>query len=252
MTDNWLYEFLEEKVVEYNQKSFIDSDPVSIPHEFDKKEDIEISAFLTATIAWGRRSMIIANARKMMQLLENTPYDFVMNASEDELKRLQSFKHRTFNGDDLRLFVWRMRDIYRNSGGLENALLNTPDNLAVSISNFKKMFFALTPDSRSVKHISDPLKHSAAKRINMFLRWMVRKDKAGVDFGLWKRISPAALKIPLDVHSGNTARKLGLLHRKQNDWKSVEELTAQLQMFDPDDPVKYDYALFGLGVFERF
>ncbi|HCQ29872.1 MAG TPA: TIGR02757 family protein [Flavobacteriales bacterium] len=245
-------EFLDEKEMQYNSPEFIDTDPICIPHRFKRKEDIEIAGFLTATIAWGKRSMIIKNALQMMELMDDAPYDFVMNASENELKYMKSFKHRTFNGEDMRFFILRSKDIYQEYSSLENALLQYPSNLALSISRFKEIFMQNNTAHRSQKHISNPMKNSAAKRINMYLRWMVRKDKTGVDFGLWNKISMSELKIPLDVHSGNTARKLGLLKRKQNDWKAVEELTEILKSFDANDPVKYDYALFGLGVFEKF
>lgn len=245
-------EFLEEKVFQYNSPDFIETDPISIPHTFERREDIEISGFLTATISWGKRTMIIKNAQKMMELMDNSPYEFVMNASGAELNTLSGFKHRTFNGDDLIFFINRLRNIYEDYGNLENALLQHPDNIALSVSVFKKRFMGQFTDYRSAKHISDPFKNSSAKRLNMFLRWMVRKDKRGVDFGIWNKISMGDLKIPLDVHSGNTARKLSLLTRKQNDWKAVVELTNVLKRFDKEDPVKYDFALFGLGVFEKF
>lgn len=249
-----LKEFLDAKVQQYNHPRFLESDPVQIPHRFTKKEDVEISAFLTATIAWGNRKSIINNSHTMMQLLENSPYDFVMNQSEKELKPLSKFVHRTFNGEDLIYFLKALKNIYGQRGGLEKVFLQgaQKSTLQPAISSFKKTFFELSHPHRTTKHISDPLKNSAAKRLNMFLRWMVRDNSTGVDFGLWKSISPAQLSCPLDVHSGNVARKLKLLKRKQNDAKALAELDKNLRFMDAYDPVKYDFALFGLGVFEKF
>lgn len=254
MNQNELYEFLEQKVLQYNTQQFIESDPIQIPHLFTLREDIEIAGFLAATISWGNRKMIIQNANKMMQLLGNAPYDFVMSHSEADLERLENFVHRTFNGRDFSTFITGLKNIYQNHGGLE-AVFNThqeSDNLQKSIHELKKIFFEIVHQSRTQKHLSDPLNNSAAKRINMYLRWMVRQDHAGVDLGIWKSISPSKLSCPLDVHSGNVARKLGLLHRKQNDAKALSELDLNLRKLDKNDPVKYDFALFGLGVFENF
>ena len=249
-----LKEFLDEKVILYNNPAFIDSDPIQIPHLFSKKEDIEIASFLTAIISWGNRTMIIRNATKMMEFLDNTPHDFIINHQEKDLKSLQGFVHRTFNGIDFQQFIRSLQHIYLNHDGLENAfsIKDTSKTYQTSINNFKILFFEVAHQQRTQKHISDPLKNSAAKRINMFLRWMVRNDEAGVDFGLWKTHNPANLSCPLDVHSGNVARKLKLLLRKQNDWKAVAELDKNLRALDKEDPVKYDFALFGLGVFEKF
>ncbi len=245
--------FLDEKVVEYNQPKFVESDPIQIPYQFDQKEDIEIAAFLTATIAWGNRKMINNNAKKMMNLLGNSPYDFVMNHTEEDLESLQSFVHRTFNGTDFVFFIKALKNIYEHHGGLEAVFSNSKENrLQNVISEFKEVFFSIPHPDRTRKHVSDPKKGSAAKRINMFLRWMVRNDNTGVDFGIWKTISPSQLSCPLDVHSGNVARKLGLLKRKQNDNKALLELDIALRKLDSTDPVKYDFALFGLGVFEKF
>ena len=254
MNSSELKSFLDEKVVQYNTLDFIESDPVQIPHLFSQKEDIEIAGFLSATIAWGNRKMIIKNSHKMMDLMGNAPYDFVMSHSENDLERLETFVHRTFNGQDFASFIRSLKNIYENHNGLEsvyakNQELKTMQN---SISEFKKTFFEIPHQFRTQKHISDPLNNSAAKRINMYLRWMVRQDTKGVDLGIWKSISPASLSCPLDVHSGNVARKLGLLTRKQNDGKALAELDLKLREFDPIDPVKYDFALFGLGVFEKF
>jgi len=254
MTKSELKEFLDAKVIQYNNPKFIESDPIQIPHLFSKKEDIEIAGFLTATIAWGNRKMIINNANKMMELLDNNPYDFIINHKPKELKLLENFVHRTFNGHDFIYFIRALQHIYKNYGGLETVFsANLEDNSTQeSIHGLKKIFFELDHLSRTQKHISDPSKGSAAKRINMFLRWMVRKDNAGVDFGIWQTLSPSNLSCPLDVHSGNVARKLGLLSRKQNDAKALAELDNNLRQLDPIDPVKYDFALFGLGVFEKF
>ncbi len=249
-----LKSFLDEKVIAYNHPRFITSDPIQIPHLFTQKEDIEIAAFLTAIIAWGNRKSIINNASKMMQLMGNTPFDFVMNHHEDDLGNMQHFVHRTFNSIDLSFFIKSIKNIYKNHDGLEAVFKKniSNDTMQSSIHHFKKIFFELEHQPRTTKHISDPLKGSAAKRINMFLRWMVRNDNTGVDFGIWKSISPSLLSCPLDVHSGNVARKLGILKRKQNDAKALSELDSSLRKLDPKDPVKYDFALFGLGVFEKF
>ncbi|WP_375240320.1 TIGR02757 family protein [Polaribacter sp.] len=254
MNKKVLKEFLDEKVVLYNNPNFIETDPIQIPHLFSKKEDIEIAGFLTAIISWGNRTMIIRNANKMMEMLDNAPHDFILNHTSKDLKVLENFVHRTFNHIDLTQFVKSLQNIYINHGGLES-ILNIDDNSNTyqnSIHKFKKVFFEIQHQNRTLKHISDPLKNSAAKRINMFLRWMVRNDKTGVDFGLWPTHNPANLSCPLDVHSGNVARKLKLLLRKQNDWKAVAELDKNLRKLDKLDPVKYDFALFGLGVFEKF
>lgn len=254
MTPLELQSFLDDKTEQYNHPNFIESDPIQIPHLFSRKEDIEISGFLSATIAWGNRKMIIRNSHQMMDLMGNAPYDFVMAHTEEDLERLGSFVHRTFNGQDFSTFIKGLRHIYANHGGLENvfAKYQQPESLQKSIHEFKKLFFEIGHQQRAQKHISDPLNNSAAKRINMFLRWMVRNDNRGVDFGIWKSLSPSLLSCPLDVHSGNVARKLGLLTRKQNDAKALAELDAQLRLLDAKDPVKYDFALFGLGVFEKF
>ena len=249
-----LKEFLDTKVALYNHPKFIESDPIQIPHRFTKKEDIEIAGFLVATIAWGNRKSIIKNADTMMELLDHTPFEFVTQHKESDLEPLKSFVHRTFNGYDFKQFVKSLQHLYKNHGGLE-AVFNThaqTHSLQNSIHHFKQTFFELPHLKRSKKHVSDPLKNSAAKRINMFLRWMVRKDNNGVDFGIWDSLSPSQLSCPLDVHSGNVARKLGLLKRKQNDGKALAELDKALRHIDPRDPVKYDFALFGLGVFEGF
>ena len=254
MTHEELKEFLDTKVDQYNLPFFLESDPIQIPHKFSAKEDIEISAFLTATIAWGNRKSIINNALKMMSLLDYAPLDFVLNHTDSDLHTLKDFVHRTFNGSDFTFFIRSLKNIYTKHRGLEHVFASNAakDSMQNSISEFKKVFFEIPYPQRTTKHISDPLKGSAAKRINMFLRWMVRDASTGVDFGIWNTISPAQLSCPLDVHSGNVARKLMLLQRKQNDAKALAELDASLRKLDPIDPVKYDFALFGLGVFEKF
>lgn len=246
-----LHDFLESKYEEYNVPGFIASDPISVPHLFTRKEDIEISAFLAATIAWGQRKTIVSNAKKLVQLMDFSPYEFVMHATEKEQEVLRNFKHRTFNFIDLSFFLLSLRNIYTLHGGLEKVFAEKTD-IKEAVIHFNNVFFSIPHPNRTTKHVSNPAAGSASKRLNMFLRWMVRKDNRGVDFGIWKSISPAQLYCPLDVHSGNVARKLNLLKRKQNDWQATEELTKTLRKFDPTDPVKYDFALFGLGVFERF
>lgn len=253
MNSSQLKEFLDEKVALYNNPNFIESDPVQIPHLFSNKEDIEIAGFLSATIAWGNRKMIIRNSHKMIELMGNSPYDFVMSYNKNNLAYLENFVHRTFNGGDFATFIIGLQHIYKNHGGLETvfAKYQEENSLQKSISEFKKIFFEIEHQNRTQKHISDPMNNSAAKRINMFLRWMVRKDNKGVDLGIWKTISPSKLSCPLDVHSGNVARKLQLLSRKQNDAKALAELDLKLRRLDSADPAKYDFALFGLGVFEN-
>ena len=254
MKPSELKSFLDEKVELYNNFNFIESDPVQIPHLFQKKEDIEIAGFLSATIAWGNRKMIIQNSHKMMNLMGNSPFDFVMSHSQKDLDKVENFVHRTFNGSDFSTFIKGLQHIYCNHDGLESVFSKDykNENLQRNISEFKKLFFEIDHQYRTQKHISDPMNNSAAKRINMFLRWMVRQDKKGVDLGIWTNISPSLLSCPLDVHSGNVARKLGLLNRKQNDGKALAELDVALRNLDKNDPVKYDFALFGLGVFEGF
>ena len=250
MNQNELKEFLDFKVEQYENSAFISSDPIQIPHLFTRKEDIEIMGFLLATIAWGNRKSIITNGKKLVEIMENEPFEFIKNYSNNkDLK----FVHRTFNAEDLDFFFRSLRSIYEN-GSLEKSfsLNNKLDGLKGRIHNFRTVFLATEHQSRSEKHISNPLSNSACKRLVMFLRWMVRDSKKGVDFGIWKSISPSELYIPLDVHTGNIARKLGLLSRTQNDWTTNEELIQTLRIFDENDPAKYDFALFGLGAFEQF
>ncbi|GAB5399317.1 MAG: TIGR02757 family protein [Aureisphaera sp.] len=254
MNQKELKEFLDEKAELYNSPSFIETDPIQIPHLFQKKEDIEIIGFLVATIAWGNRKSIINNGHKLVELMGHTPYDFVMNHTDNDLEPLTHFVHRTFNGQDLIYFVKALKHLYSNKEGLEGALstYTKEHSLQHALSLFKKDFFELSHLERTEKHVGDPLRNSAAKRLNMYLRWMVRPNTTRVDFGIWTSILPSQLSCPLDVHSGNVARKLGLLKRKQNDAKAVAELDTALRQLDPADPVKYDFALFGLGVFEKF
>lgn len=249
-----LKSFLDEKVEQYNHIKFIDTDPIQIPHRFSQKEDIEIAGFLTATIAWGNRKSIIKNANRIIEFMDNSPYDFVLNHTKKDLLKINGSIHRTFNSVDLQFFIKSLKNIYINYGGLENvfAARQQEKNTFYLIERFRNIFFELQHFNRTQKHISNPVKNSSAKRINMFLRWMVRKDNKGVDLGIWNSISPSQLVCPLDVHSGNVARKLDLIQRKQNDWKAVSELMDNLSLFDSEDPVKYDFALFGLGAFEDF
>lgn len=254
MNASELKSFLDEKAELYNNPNFIESDPIQIPHLFSQKEDIEIAGFLAATIAWGNRKMINRNAQKMMELMGNSPYDFIMSHTYEDLERLSTFVHRTFNGQDLIGFIKSLQNIYLQHNGLEAVFSKNQEaaSMQKSISEFKKIFFEVNHLTRTQKHISDPMSGSAAKRINMYLRWMCRQDSKGVDLGIWKTIPPSILSCPLDVHSGNVARKLELLTRRQNDAKALLELDTNLRLLDAGDPVKYDFALFGLGVFEGF
>lgn len=247
-----LKEFLDYKANQYEIIDFITSDPIQIPHRFKQKEDVEIAGFLTASIAWGNRLSILKSANKMMALMDDSPYDFIINHKKSDLSIFEGFVHRTFNATDLTFFVRSLQNIYKNHQGLENVFSSNNPSLQDTIHDFKSIFFEIDHPQRTLKHVSDPLKGSAAKRLNMFMRWMVRSNTKGVDFGIWKQHSPAQLSIPLDVHTGNIARKLNLIQRKQNDSKTLRELDKKLRKFDPVDPVKYDYALFGLGVFEKF
>jgi len=247
-------QLLDEQVVKYNRPEFIETDPIQIPHRFSRKEDIEIAGFLTATIAWGQRKSIINNADKLMSLMDNAPYDFLSNADRSDWQRVSNFVHRTFNGEDCLFFLHSLWNIYLHHGGLENVFTegyNFESSIFGSLKHFRNLFLSISHERRVTKHISDVAANSSAKRLNMFLRWMVRDDPSGVDFGLWRNISPSALMLPLDLHSGNIARSLGLLIRRQNDWKAVEEITTVLRSFDDLDPIKYDYALFGIGAFEK-
>jgi len=255
MDHSQIKEFLEFKTAQYNSPEFIETDPVMIPHLFSKKEDIEISGFLTALISWGNRPAIMKAAKYLMMLMNHNPYEFIIHAKANDLIPLQNFYYRTFQAEDAIYFIKALQNLYAQHGGPEAVFMSSYNvNLSVfdAISHLRSVFFSLPFEQRQLKHFSSPEAGSAAKRINMFLRWMCRKDKSGVDFGLWKDVSPSHLICPLDLHSGRVARKLGLLQRQQNDRKAAEELTARLKEMDSGDPVKYDYALFGLGVFEKF
>ncbi len=251
MSHENIRELLDELHDRYNTPDFVADDPVSIPHSFTKQEDIEVAGFLAATIAWGNRKAIVKSAGRMIDYMDGAPHDFTMNASEGELDRVLSYVHRTFNGGDFRSFILSLRHIYQRHGTMgaffDSEYARSGDIRKV-ISAFRKEFFTPPHAPRCEKHLSSIDRGAACKRTNMFLRWMVRRDDRGVDFGLWRAIPPSALYLPLDLHSGNTARTLGLLSRRQNDWKAVEEVTARLREFDPSDPAKYDFALFGAGI----
>ena len=257
---------LDSRVHQYNCVDFIPTDPIQVPHRYTRKEDIEIASFLTATISWGQRKSIINNANRLMDLMDNSPYEFLMesgagfssgksNTSGEypEWDNIKHFVHRTFNSDDCLYFFESLRNIYLHYHGLEDVFTTgylEEGSIYGALKHFRKVFLSIPHASRIRKHISDVTANSSAKRLNMFLRWMIRQDNNNVDFGLWKNIPASALMIPLDVHSGNVARELGLLVRKQNDWNAVEEITSLLRTFDPSDPIKYDFALFGIGAFE--
>ncbi len=250
-----LKDFLDQKYLQYAQSVFIHDDPIRIPHQFQRKEDIEIAGFLTAIISWGRRPAIISKAQHLMNLMDNSPFEFVTEAISTDLIRLEKFVYRTFNSSDLLFLVGGLKEIYVHHGGLEeiaNQAWTTNKNVKMVIVALRQALLAHPHLARSEKHLANPLSGSAAKRINMFLRWMVRPKTEGVDFGLWKNIPTSALQCPLDVHVSRVGLKLGILQRKQNDWKAVEELTQNLTKLDSNDPVKYDFALFGLGVYEKF
>ncbi|MES2619906.1 MAG: TIGR02757 family protein [Bacteroidota bacterium] len=258
MTRDFVYNLLEKKYAEYNSGFFIENDPISIPHRFSKKQDIEIAAFFSATIAWGNRKSIITSANRLMLLMDNAPHDFITNHKEKDLNRLLDFKHRTFNATDVLYFIEFLKQHYNKHDSLENAFTGRKDkwnvglNTETALACFHENFFSLEDfPHRTRKHVATPVRGSTCKRMNMFLRWMVRNDKNGVDFGLWKQIKPSQLLIPLDVHVDRVARKLGLIKRKQTDWETVLELTENLKTLDSKDPVKYDFALFGLGVLDK-
>jgi uncharacterized protein (TIGR02757 family) len=241
--------FLNRKVDEYNRPSFIADDPISIPRKFTRQQDIEISGFFAAIFSWGNRITIIKKTKQLMQLMDNAPYQFILQHEEKDLSKLLDFRHRTFNATDLLYFIAFFRHHYTHHASLEDAFLHTPDHL----SGFYHYFFSLEEAApRTYKHIATPEKNSSCKRLNMFLRWMVRSDDRGVDFGIWKKIPPSRLICPLDVHVARVARRFGLMTRTQTDWQAALELTDYLITLDPADPVKYDFALFGLGVMEKF
>lgn len=254
MTDVDIKEFLDKKVELFNRPDFIANDPISIPHQFQTKQDIEIMGFFAAILAWGQRKTIISKCNELIQRFDGRPWDFISAHRETDLKQLLGFKHRTFNDTDLLYFVAFLRHHYTHFNSLEDAFLLSESAgagfmMEDSLNAFKSYFFSLTDfPIRTRKHISSPLQNSACKRLNMFLRWMVRKDGAGVDFGIWHRISPRDLVCPCDVHVERVARRLGLILSEKVNWKTAVELTENLRRLDADDPVKYDFALFGLGV----
>jgi len=251
MNKKQLKEFLDTKVDFYNQPSFITADPISIPHLFTKKQDIEIAGFFASIFAWGNRTTIINKAKELMQLMDMAPYEFVRSHDEKDLKRLLGYKHRTFNDTDLLYFVEFFKHHYRHHKSLETAFTRHGHTAEKMLTGFHHYFFSLEDiPERTRKHIATPERNSTCKRLNMYLRWMVRRDDKGVDFGIWKNISPAQLICPLDVHVARVARQLGILKRKQNDWETALELTEYLRTLDKNDPVKYDFALFGLGAIE--
>lgn len=249
-------QFLDDAVERYNTPAFIAGDPISIPHRFSRLQDREIMGFWAATLAWGQRKTIIQSAARLAELMDNAPYDFILGHTEEDRARFLDFKHRTFQVTDTLWFLEFLQQYYRQNASLEDAfarfLSPADETTEKALTGFHHLFFA-DPDApaRTRKHVATPERGSSCKRINMFLRWMVRRDNRGVDFGVWPRIQPRQLVIPLDVHVERVARRLGLLTRRQTDWQAALELTARLQAFDPEDPVKYDFALFGLGVLDR-
>ncbi|HSZ34269.1 MAG TPA: TIGR02757 family protein [Puia sp.] len=282
-----LRDFLEKKVVEYNHPTFITNDPISVPHRFSKKQDIEIAGFFTSIFSWGNRTTIIRKSSELLVAMDNAPYQFIKNHRSTDLKPFLNFKHRTFNATDLLYFFQFLQYHYRQSDSLETAFLpgisiqkenekllfrksgegrmsmgsvskksdlpGQKDFVKNSLTDFYHRFFSLeNVPHRTQKHIASPEKNSACKRLNMYLRWMVRTDKNGVDFGIWKNISAADLICPLDLHVARVARKFGLISRKQSDWETAMELTRALRSMDKNDPVKFDFALFGLGVAEKY
>lgn len=251
-----LKDFLDSKVVEYNKPGFIREDPISIPHEYSLRQDIEISGFYAAVFAWGQRKTILAKTRELMQRMDNSPHQFILHHSDQDLKKLLGFKHRTFNEEDLLYFTEVLKKLYTDHKSMEDLMssfLNKESkNTEALLIGFHRYFFSQEDaPGRTRKHIATPARKSACKRLSMFLRWMVRKDEIGVDFGLWQKINTAILVCPLDLHVDRVARRLGLIKRKQSDWQTALELTENLKNLDPLDPVKYDFALYGLGIEER-
>lgn len=265
MTDKQkLKAFLDRKVEEYNKPAFIEADPVSVPHLFTKKQDIEISGFFAAVFAWGNRTTIIRKCRELMALMENSPHQFIVQHAEKDRKRFEGFCHRTFNTTDLLYFIAFLQQHYRRYDSLEQAF-RAPgfkkrgnkdggrEVIEASLNHFSDYFFSLEESpARTRKHIPSPARNSGCKRLNMFMRWMVRRDRNGVDFGLWKKFEPSDLICPIDLHVARVAKRFGLLRRPASDWKAALELTAHLRVFDKEDPAKYDFALFALGVIEKF
>jgi len=248
-----LKDFLDRKVEEYNRPDFIPNDPISIPHQFTEKQDIEIMGFFASILAWGQRKTIINKCNELIERMDGSPYDFIVNHGDEDLKNMLGFKHRTFNDTDLLYFINFFKYHYTHFTSLEDAFLQVEDmngfSIEESLNSFKSYFFSL-PDypHRTRKHVSSPLQKSTCKRLNMFLRWMVRKDNMGVDFGIWDQIKPKDLICPCDVHVERVARKFGFIQSDKVNWKTAIELTDHLKELDPADPVKYDFALFGLGV----
>jgi uncharacterized protein (TIGR02757 family) len=242
--------YLDQQYLKYNQINFIENDPILIPHLYSRKEDIEISAFFAATFAWGQRITIINKSKLFLSLMDNDPYNFIIQAKANDLKPFKKFVHRTFNGDDAIFLIKQLQAIYQQYGSLENSFLyyHTSKELPITLAAWKNELLKTEPAHHCKKHFGNPLENSTAKRLLMFFRWMVRNDKHGVDFGIWKHFKPSELYIPLDVHTGNVSRMLGLLNRPQDDWKAVDELTTALRKMDAADPIKYDFALFGTGV----
>ena len=252
-----LKDFLDKKVAQFNQPGFIKNDPVQIPHQFKKKQDIEIAGLFAAVLAWGQRVTIIGKSKELLTRMDNAPHDFMLHHQESDLKRFESFRHRTFNGSDTLYFIEFLSSFYKANDSLESAFIapctSAQEPIEQGLIQFNKLFFSLPHyPQRTRKHISTPERKSACKRINMYLRWMVRNDQQGVDFGIWKNISPSVLICPCDLHVERVARKLKMVKRKQMDWLTAIELTQSLRKLDPKDPVKYDFALFGLGIDEGF
>ena len=254
MNELELKDFLDSKVDQFNRPTFIEYDPISIPHQYNKKQDIEIAGLFAAVLAWGQRKTIVSKTKELMAMMDNTPYDFLLHHQDKDLHRLEKFRHRTFNGTDTLYFIDFLTRYYKKHESLEDVFLTetVTQNTELGLINFHRLFFSGEFPERTTKHIATPERKSACKRMNMYLRWMVRQDKNGVDFGIWKRISPAQLVCPCDVHVERVARKLELIRSKLLNWQTALELTENLKRFDPLDPVKYDFALFGLGIEEKF
>jgi uncharacterized protein (TIGR02757 family) len=258
-SENELKKFLNQKVIQFNNPSFIKADPVCIPHLFSKKQDIEIAGFFAAIFSWGLRKTIINKSKLLLQLMDNAPYDFCLHHNDEDLKKVERFCHRTFNDTDLLYFISFLKFHYLKNISLESAFFNETilkqknNTIQSALNYFYQYFFSMEDvPSRTKKHIASPQKNSTCKRLNMYLRWMVRNDDKGVDFGIWKKISPSHLVCPVDLHVARVAKHFNLLKRKQVDWQAAIELTKALKKFDKSDPVKYDFALFGLGVLEKY
>lgn len=254
---DWLHlkDFLDSKVELYNQVEFITLDPILIPHKYTKKQDLEIAGFFAATLAWGQRITVINKCKEILKMMDNAPHQFLLQHKPSDLKPFENFKHRTFNSTDALYFIESLSTYYRAHESLEDAFVGLKNDPTIEsgLINFHNQFFSL-PDfpARTIKHVSTPARKSACKRLNMYLRWMVRQDDKGVDFGIWKKINPSQLICPCDVHVERVARKLNLIRGKGMNWQTALELTSNLRKLDPIDPVKYDFALFGLGIMERF